>query len=82
MNTDPTDTRSPHLDLGDLIAEANGQPIGDAASEHLAGCAHCQVEASRWNLVADGARGLAATGQVHVRNCSPAAVDEVLAAGG
>jgi hypothetical protein len=62
MNADPTDTRSPHLDLGDLIAEANGQPIGDATRQHLAGCAHCQLEASRWNLVADGVRGLAAAG--------------------
>jgi hypothetical protein len=60
MNADPTDTRSPHLDLGDLIAEANGQPIGDATRQHLAGCAHCQLEASRWNLVAGGVRGLAA----------------------
>jgi hypothetical protein len=60
MNADPTDTRSPHLDLGDLIAEANGQPIGDAAREHLAGCGQCRLEASRWNLVADGVHGLAA----------------------
>ena len=60
MNTDPTDTRSLHLDLGDLIAEANGQPIGDRAREHLARCEHCQIEANRWNLVADGVRGLAA----------------------
>jgi len=60
MNADPTDTRSSHLDLGDLIAEANGQPIGDAAREHLTGCEQCQLEASRWNLVADGVRGLAA----------------------
>jgi hypothetical protein len=60
MNADPTDTRSPHLDLGDLIAEANGEPIGDAAREHLAGCEQCRLEASRWNLVADGVRGLAA----------------------
>jgi len=54
------DTRSPHLDLGDLIAEAAGQPIGDRAQEHLAACAHCQLEANRWNVVADGVRGLAA----------------------
>jgi hypothetical protein len=60
MNADPTDTQSPHLDLGDLIAEANGQPIGDAAREHLAGCERCRLEASRWILVADGVRGLAA----------------------
>jgi hypothetical protein len=60
MNADATDTRSPHLDLGDLIAGAAGQPIGDRAREHLAGCEHCQREANRWNLVAGGVRGLAA----------------------
>ncbi len=60
MNADPTATRHRHLDLADLIAGAAGQPIGDRAREHLAGCEHCQLEASRWNLVADGVRGLAA----------------------
>ncbi len=60
MNADPTDTRSPHLDLGNLIAGAAGQPIGDRTREHLASCEHCQREANRWNLVADGVRGLAA----------------------
>ena len=60
MNADPADTRFPHLDLEDLIAEAAGQPVGDRAREHLASCEHCQLEASRWNLVADGIRGLAA----------------------
>ena len=59
MNADPTGTRYPHLDLGDLIAGAAGQPIGDRAREHLAGCEHCQREANRWNLVADGVRDLA-----------------------
>jgi len=59
MNADP-DTRSPHLDLEDLIAEATGQPIGDRAREHLAACQHCQLEANRWNLVAGGVRGLVA----------------------
>ncbi len=54
------DTRSPHLDLGDLIAEAAGQPVSDRAREHLAACEHCQLEANRWNLVANGVRGLAA----------------------
>jgi hypothetical protein len=53
-------TRFPHLDLEDLIAGAAGQPAGDRAREHLAGCEHCRHEASRWNLVADGVRGLAA----------------------
>ncbi len=60
MNADPADTHYPHLDLGDLIAGAAGQPIGDRAREHLASCEHCRREATRWNLVADGIRGLAA----------------------
>jgi hypothetical protein len=60
MNTDPADTRSPHLDLGDLIADVTGKPVAGRAREHLASCAHCQLEANRWNLVADGIRGLAA----------------------
>jgi hypothetical protein len=60
MNADSTDTRDPHLDLGDLIAGAAGQPVGDRARAHLARCEHCQLEANRWNLVADGVRGLAA----------------------
>jgi len=60
MNADPADTRDPHVDLGDLIAGAVGQPIGDRAREHLASCEHCQREANRWNLVADGVRDLAA----------------------
>src|SRR6202050_2730825 len=60
MNADPADTRYPHLDLGDLIAEAARQPIGDRTREHLAACEHCQLEANRWNLVAEGVRGLAA----------------------
>jgi hypothetical protein len=50
---------STHLDLEDLIAEVNGQAIGDEAREHLAGCAQCQLEAKRWDLVAGGVRGLA-----------------------
>jgi len=54
------DTRSPHLDLGDLIAAAAGQPVGDRAREHLAGCERCQLEANRWNLVAGAVRSLAA----------------------
>jgi hypothetical protein len=60
MNADPTDTRYPHLDLEDLIAGAAGQPLGDRGREHLADCERCQREASRWTLVADGVRGLAA----------------------
>lgn len=60
MNTDPADTRDPHLDLEDLIAGAAGQPAGGRARAHLASCEHCQREANRWNLVAGGIRGLAA----------------------
>jgi hypothetical protein len=60
MNTEPADTRHPHLDLEDLIAGAAGQPVSDRARQHLAGCEQCRREASRWNLVADGVRSLAA----------------------
>jgi hypothetical protein len=60
MNAGPADTRSPHLDLADLIAEVNGQAIDDRAREHLARCEHCRAEASRWHLVAGGIHGLAA----------------------
>src|ERR1700722_3362343 len=60
MNTGSADTRSPHLDLADLIAEVNGQPIDDQAREHLRHCEHCRTEANRWDLVAGGVRGLAA----------------------
>jgi hypothetical protein len=65
------DTRHPHVDLGDLIAGAAGQPVGDRAREHLAGCEHCQREASRWNLVADGVRGLAAAAPETTRLARP-----------
>jgi len=60
MNAGPADTRSPHLDLGDLIAEVTGQSTDDRAREHLARCEHCRTEANRWGLVADGVRGLTA----------------------
>ncbi len=60
MNAGPADTRSPHLDLGDLIAEVTGQPVDDRAREHLARCEHCRAEANRWDAVAAGVRGLAA----------------------
>jgi hypothetical protein len=49
-----TDTGSPHLDLADLIAEATGQALEDRARQRLASCENCRVEASRWNLVAQG----------------------------
>ena len=60
MNTGSADTRSPHLDLADLIAEVNGQPIDDQAREHLTRCEHCRAEVNRWDLVSGGVRGLAA----------------------
>ena len=71
MNADPAGTRYPHLDLGDLIAGAAGQPVGDRAREHLAGCEHCQREANRWNLVADGVRSLAASAPETARPARP-----------
>src|SRR5215469_10718514 len=58
MNTDPASTRSPHLDLEDLIEEITGQAIGGRAREHIAACERCRAEANRWTLVADGVRGL------------------------
>jgi hypothetical protein len=58
MNAEPAGTR--HLVLEDLIAGAAGEPLGDRARQHLADCEHCQREANRWNLVADGVRGLTA----------------------
>jgi hypothetical protein len=73
MNANPADTRFPHLDLGDLIAEASGQAMGDRALEHLAGCEHCQLEKSRWHLVADGVRGLAAAAPETARPASETA---------
>ena len=57
MNTGHADA---HLDLEDLIAEVTGQAIADRAREHLTRCEHCQLEANRWNLVADGVRDLTA----------------------
>ncbi len=71
MNADPTGTRYPHLDLGDLITGAAGQPVGDRAREHLASCEHCQREANRWNLVADGVRSLAAAAPETARPARP-----------
>jgi hypothetical protein len=60
MNAGPADTRSPHLDLGALIAKVTGQPVDERAREHLARCEHCRAEANRWDLVAGGVRGLTA----------------------
>ena len=60
MNAGPADTRSAHLELGELIAEVTGQALDDRARDHLARCEHCRAEANRWDLVAAGVRGLAA----------------------
>jgi hypothetical protein len=59
------DISTPHLDLADLIAEANAEATGDRVRGHLAGCEQCRREADRWSLVAGGVRGLmAATPEV------------------
>jgi hypothetical protein len=81
MNADSTDTRFPHLDLGDLVAEAAGQPIGDGARAHLAGCEYCRLEASRWNLVADGIRGLAAAASEGAQPAVPRRTGRLVPAG-
>ena len=81
MNADATDTRSSHLDLGDLIAEAAGQPIGDRARVHLASCEHCQLEARRWNLVAGGIRGLAAAAPEVAQPARPRRTGRLVPAG-
>jgi uncharacterized protein DUF5666 len=81
MNADPTDTRYPHLDLGDLIARAADQPVGDRAREHLASCEHCRREANRWNLVADGVRGLAAAAPGTAQPGRPRRADRRVLAG-
>jgi hypothetical protein len=60
MNADSADTRSPHLDLDDLLAGLDGQAIGNQARDHLATCEQCRAEANRWNVVAGGVRALAA----------------------
>ena len=81
MNAGSADTRVPHLDLGDLIAEVTGRPIGDRAREHLAGCEHCQREANRWNLVADGVRGLAANAPEAAQPAGPRRTRQRIPAG-
>ena len=81
MNADATDTRSSHLDLGDLIAEAACQPIGDWARVHLASCEHCQLEARRWNLVAGGIRGLAAAAPEVAQPARPRRTGRLVPAG-
>ena len=81
MNADSTDTRFPHLDLGDLIAEAADQPIGDRARAHLVGCEYCRLEAGRWNLVADGIRGLAAAAPECAQPARPRRTGRLVPAG-
>jgi hypothetical protein len=81
MNADSTDTRLPHLDLEDLVAETTGQPIGDAARAHLAGCEYCRLEASRWDLVADAIRGLAAAAPRGAQPARPRHTGRLVAAG-
>lgn len=82
MNADSTDTRHPHLDLGDLIAGAAGQPVGDRAREHLAGCAQCRREADRWDVVASGVRGLVAAAPETAQPARPRRTRTRVLAGG
>lgn len=65
------DISTPHLDLGDLVAEVTGAPTGDRVREHLAGCEQCRLEASRWSLVADGVRGVMAAAPEPVQAAQP-----------
>jgi Domain of unknown function (DUF5666) len=51
---------SPHLDLGELLAEVNGEAVSDRVPEHLAACPGCRAEAERWGAVAGGVRHLVA----------------------
>lgn len=53
-------TESPHLDLEDLLAEANGAALDDLARAHLASCPGCSAEVRRWAAVAAGVRHLVA----------------------
>jgi predicted anti-sigma-YlaC factor YlaD len=71
MNPNHADTRDPHLDLGNLLAGAANQPVSDSAREHLARCERCQREATRWNLVAQGVRGLAAAATPETASPAP-----------
>jgi hypothetical protein len=47
-----------HLDLEELLAEADGEALTDQAREHLAACALCHAEAARWDTVAGGVRAV------------------------
>jgi len=55
MNLGPT-----HLDIEDLLMEANGVPLGEEAKAHLAACPACRSDADRWAIVASGVRQLVA----------------------
>jgi hypothetical protein len=56
-------TGTPHLDLEELLAEVNGEAVGDRVWEHLAACPECRAEAERWGAVASGVRHLVAAAQ-------------------
>jgi hypothetical protein len=56
-------TSSPHLDLAELLADANGEAVGDRVRAHLAACPECRAEAERWGAVAGGMRHLVAAAQ-------------------
>jgi hypothetical protein len=51
---------SSHLGLEELIAEANGEVVGDRVRTHLAACPGCRAEAGRWGAIARGVRHLVA----------------------
>jgi hypothetical protein len=51
---------TPHLDLEELLAEINGDALGDRAWAHLITCDYCRTEAERWAAVAGGVRHLVA----------------------
>jgi hypothetical protein len=51
---------SPHLDLGQLLADVDYASPDDPASAHLAACPACRTEKDRWAAVAAGVRQLAA----------------------
>ncbi|MGH3404055.1 MAG: hypothetical protein ACRDRJ_16360 [Streptosporangiaceae bacterium] len=48
-----------HLTLEELLAEVNGNVIGDRVRAHLGDCGECRAEVRRWESVAAGVRDLA-----------------------
>jgi hypothetical protein len=56
MNADPTH----HLDMEELLAEARGSFLDEAASAHLATCSVCRTETERWKAVSLGVGHLVA----------------------